>query len=156
MNPSSLGAGARAPGSRAQCWSHLVQSTWGIDYRIEPNDADAFDASLDLMQFASLRLVRMAGDTPFVAHRRGPVHADQAFLLGDVLQQEVLHVLVWAVGVDRRDPLREVADVVIVLLDPFAEQAAVQLARGPGIAPRMHRRVALFDGVFQCETKRAL
>jgi len=81
MNPSSLGAGARAPGSRAQCFSHLVQSTWGIDYRIEPDDADAFDASLDLMQFASLRLVRMAGDTPFVAHRRGPGARERVSLL---------------------------------------------------------------------------
>ncbi len=83
-----------------------------------------------------------------MAHRRRTGHADQAFLLGDVLQQEVLHLGMRAVGVDRGDPFREVADIVIVLLHPFAEQAAVELARGPGLAPRMHRRMALLDGLL--------
>src|SRR5258708_17440943 len=52
------------------------------------------------------------------------------------LFRSVLHVLVRAVGVDRRDPLREVADIMVMLLHPFAEQAAVELARRPGFAPR--------------------
>src|SRR5262249_3556741 len=86
-------------------------------------------------------------------HRRSAVHADEAFLFGDVLQQEVLYLLVRAVGVDRRDPLREVADVVVVLLDPFAEQAPVELAGGPRLAPRMHRRMALLNRVFQSLTE---
>ena len=64
-----------------------------------------------------------------MADRRRAAHADEAFLLGDVLEQEVLHLLVRAGGVDRGDPLREVADVVIVLLHPFAEQAAVRASR---------------------------
>src|ERR1044071_5641200 len=81
------------------------------------------------------------------------MHADEAFFLGDVLEQEVLHVGVRAVGVDRRDPLREMADIVIVLLDPFAEQAAVELAGGPRLAPRMHRRMALLDRLFQSLTE---
>ncbi len=88
--------------------------------------------------------------------RRRAAHADEAFFLGDVLEQEVLHLLMRASGVDRRDPLREVADVVIVLLDPLAEQAAVELAGCPGFAPRMHRRMALLDGIFESQTERAL
>src|SRR3954464_1683235 len=91
-----------------------------------------------------------------MAHRRGAMHADQAFLLGDVLEQEVLHLLVRAVGVDHGHPLREVADIMVVLLHPLAEQAAVELARGPGLAPRMHRRMALLDGVLESQTERTL
>src|SRR4029450_6526421 len=88
-----------------------------------------------------------------MAHRGGSVHADEAFLLGDVLEEEVLHLLVRAVGVDRRDPLREVADIVIVLLHPFAEQATVQLAGGPGLAPRMHGRMTLLDRFLESLTE---
>ena len=88
-----------------------------------------------------------------MADRRRAMHADEAFLLGDVLEQEVLHLLMRAGGVDRGDPLREVADIVIVLLHPLAEQAAVELAGGPGLAPRMHRRMALLDGVLESQTE---
>src|SRR5476649_7253 len=88
-----------------------------------------------------------------VTHRRRAAHADQTFFFGHVLEQEVLHVLVRAVGVDRRDPLREVTDIMVVLLHPLAEQAAVERARRPGLAPRMHGRMPLLDGVLEGETE---
>src|SRR5882672_2917162 len=88
-----------------------------------------------------------------MAHWCCAMHADETFFLGDVLQQEVLHLLVRAGGVDRRDPLREVADIVIVLLHPFAEQAAVELPGGPGLAPRMHGRMTLLDRFLESLTE---
>src|SRR5262249_27044699 len=91
-----------------------------------------------------------------MAHRREVARADEAFLLGDVLQQEVLHVPVRAGGVDRAQPFREMADIVVVLLDPLAQQAAVELARGPGLAPAMDGRMTPFDRLLESQTKRTL
>ena len=82
--------------------------------------------------------------------------ADHAFFLGDVLEQELLDVPVRADGIDGGQPFGEVADVVIVLLHPLAEQGPAELARRPGLAPRMNRRMALFDGFLEGLTERTL
>ena len=61
-------------------------------------------------------------------------HADEAFLLGDVLEQEMLHVLMRAVGVDRGDPFREVADIVDSAASP------IRRAGGGRACPRSRPR----------------
>jgi hypothetical protein len=84
-----------------------------------------------------------------VAHRLITALTGDALLLGDVFEQERAHILVRAIAVDDGQPLGEMADVMVVLLDPFAEQSFVQPARHPGIAERVHRRMALRDRLFQ-------
>src|SRR5262249_25699937 len=66
---------------------------------------------------------------------------------------EVLHVPVRAAGIDGAQPFREVADVVEMLLHPLAQQAAVELARGPGLAPRMDGGMALLDRFLEGQTE---
>ena len=90
-----------------------------------------------------------------MAHRIEPRLADDAFLLGDVLEQEVAHLLHLAVAVNGGEHAGSGHDEVVVLLDPLAEQVLAQLAGVPRLAPRVDRRVALLDCVFELQAKRA-
>ena len=48
------------------------------------------------------------------------------------------------------------ADRVVMLLRPFAEEMPVQAARHPGVAPGMHLRMPLLDRVFELVAEFAL
>src|SRR5690349_13250307 len=45
------------------------------------------------------------------------------------------------------------ADIVVMLLDPLAEQRLAEAAGDPGVAERMHCRVPLRDRLFQSLTE---
>src|SRR5690349_6232789 len=85
-----------------------------------------------------------------VLHRGIAGLAGDALLLAHVLDQELAHFLVRTIPEDRADPLGGVTDKVIMLLHPLAEQAPVERARDPRLAPGMHAGMLALNRRFEC------
>ena len=80
-----------------------------------------------------------------MTHRREVRLAGNTFFLSDIFKKEVAYVFVRADAEHRAEPLRKMADVMIMLLHPFAEQALVELPADPGLAPGMAARMTRRD-----------